>query len=226
MPEGSARLAEGNPTAAQEEFHRALRLKPSLAEAHLGLGLALGQSAELEAAAAEFRAAIRLRPSYAEAHKRLGVTLRRLGDPKAALAEFQDAVHADGKDPEAWYNLGLARKSGGDAAGAIEAFRQAIAIKPDFEKAHYNLGIALRSAGRGEASRKELEEVRGLHEFRGKLAESKALITRGVEALEHDNDGEALEPVRASFEREPFAGDRLALSGGRLRSQRATGRRR
>jgi Flp pilus assembly protein TadD len=189
---GLALLAQGNPTAALLEFRRAIQLKSSLAEARLGLGLALGQSGEWEPAAAEFRAALRLQPAYAEAHKRLGITLRRLGDEKGALAEFEAAVKSDGNDPETWYNLGLARKSAGDTAGAIETFRQAIALKPDFEKAHYNLGIALRIAGSHQAAQKELAEVSGLHDFREKLAESKALIIRGVDALEHDRNDEAL----------------------------------
>jgi Flp pilus assembly protein TadD len=189
---GLARLAEGSPAAGTGEFRRAIELKPSMVEAHLGLGLALGQSGELEAAAGEFRTAIRMRPHYAEAHKRLGITLRRLGDEKGALAEFQEAVKSDAKDPEAWYNLGLAYKIRNDFAPAIDAFRKAIALKPDFEKAHYNLGIALRAAGRQEAAQKELADVRGLHDFRGRLAQSKALILRGVDALEHGRNDEAL----------------------------------
>jgi Flp pilus assembly protein TadD len=189
---GLARMAEGNPEAAVAEFRRAIEIKPSLAEAHLGLGLAHGQTGNLDAAAADFRAAIRLRPDFAEAHKRLGVTLRRLGDEKAALAEFEAAVKSDGKDPEAWYHLGLARKSAGDLAGAIGAFRQAVALKPDFEQARYNLGIALRLAGRREDAQKELTEVSGLKDFRAKLAQSKLLIVRGVEALDQGRAREAL----------------------------------
>ncbi|MEO7144949.1 MAG: tetratricopeptide repeat protein [Bryobacteraceae bacterium] len=189
---GLALLAQGDPAAASDEFRRAIKLKPSLAEAHLGLGLALGQSGALEPAAAEFRAALRIRPVYAEAHKRLGITLRRLGDEKGALAELEAAAQADGKDPEAWYNLGLAQKSAGNTTGAIGDFRRAIELKPDFEQAHYNLGIALRMAGSQAAASKELGEIRGLHDFRAKLTESKALILRGVEALGQDRNDEAL----------------------------------
>ena len=188
---GLALLAEGNPASALEEFHRAIKIKPGLAEAHLGFGLALGQTGELEAAAGEFRTAIQLRPAYAEAHKRLGVTLRRLGDENQALAEFELAVKWDPSDPEAFYNLGLARKARGETAAAVLAFQRAIALKPDFEKAHYNLGIALRAAGDQDAAQKELAEIRGLHEFRGNLTESKAMILRGVDALKEGHNREA-----------------------------------
>lgn len=188
---GLARLAEGDVASAVAEFRRAIELKPALSEAHLGLGLALGQTGELDGAAKEFQAAIQLRPSFAEAHKRLGITLRRQGNEKGALAEFETAVKCDPKDPEGWYHLGLARKSQGDVPSAIEAFRQAIALKPDFEQAHYNLGIALRIAGHQEAAQRELTEVGGLKQFRAKLAQSKLLITRGVDELHQGRNREA-----------------------------------
>jgi len=190
---GRARLAEGDPASALGEFRHAIELKPSLAEAHLGLGLAVGQMGNLDAAAKEFRAAIRLRPGFAEAHKRLGITLRRLGNDQGALTEFEAAVKADGRDPEGWYHLGLARKSQGEIPSAIEAFRKALVLKPDFEKAHYNLGIALRVAGRQEAAHQELAEVSGLREFRAKLAQSKLLIVRGVDELDHGRNRAALQ---------------------------------
>jgi Flp pilus assembly protein TadD len=193
---GLARLALGDPAAARTEFRRAIALKPNLAEAHLGMGLALGQSGELTAAAKEFRIAIEIRPAYAEAHKRLGVTLRRLGDENGALAEFEKAARSDPSDPEAWYDLGLARKSRNDLAGAIAAFRKSLELKPDYEKARYNLGTTLRAAGREQAAAKELADVRGLRAFREKLAESKALILRGVEALEQSRNDYALQCFR------------------------------
>jgi tetratricopeptide (TPR) repeat protein len=193
---GLARLAQDDPRGALDEFRRALEQKPSLAEAHLGLGLALGQTGDLQAAAQEFRAAIRLRPNFAEAHKRLGVTLRRLGDDKGAFAEFEAAVKEDAGDPEAWYHLGLARRAHGDLPAAIQAFREAIRLKPDFEKAHYNLGMALRLSGNPQAGQKELTEISGLQQFRAKLAQSKLLILRGVEALDQGRPAEA----RRTFE--------------------------
>jgi hypothetical protein len=57
----------------------------------------------------------------------------------------------------------------------------------------YNLGIALRVAGRLEAAHQELAEVSGLQEFRAKLAQSKLLIVRGVDELEHGRNREALQ---------------------------------
>jgi Tfp pilus assembly protein PilF len=189
---GAELLAEHDPAAAEQEFRRAVQAQPASPEAHLGLGLALGQTAKLDQAAAEFRSAIKLRPNYAEAHKGLGITLRRLGDDKRALNEFQAAVAADANDPESWYNLGLARKSAGDLSGSIEAFNRAITIKPDFEQAHYNLATAMRAAGHHEAARDEMEQLRGLHDFREKLTESKALIMRGVDLLKQNRNQDAL----------------------------------
>ena len=70
---GLVRLAQEDPSAAvTSSSGRRSSGNPSSADAHLALGLALGQSGLLDKAATEFRAAIRLRPSFAEAHKRLG----------------------------------------------------------------------------------------------------------------------------------------------------------
>jgi Flp pilus assembly protein TadD len=197
------RLAQENSSAAISELRRAIQLNPSLAEAHLALGLALGQNGMLDQAAAEFRLAIRLKPKYAEAHKRLGITLRRQGDPKSALLEFQKAVEADPNDPDCWYNLGIAQKSEGNLSEAIDSFRRAIALKPDFEKAHYNLGIALQSQGHKEAAQQELSEVKGLLNFRTTLAQSKALILQGVEALTKGENDRALQAFEQASEQSP-----------------------
>ncbi len=200
---GLVRLAEENSSAAISELRRAIQLQPSLAEAHLALGLALGQNGLLDQAAAEFRWAIRLRPKYAEAHKRLGITMRRQGDPKSALVEFQKAVEADPNDPECWYNLGIAQKGESNLSESLISFRRAIALKPDFEKAHYNLGIVLQAQGHRQAAQQELSELKSLHNFRTTLAQSKALILEGVEALKSGQNDRALQAFERAAEQSP-----------------------
>ena len=222
---GLVRLSEENSAGAMREFRRAIEINPSLAEAHLALGLALGQSGMLPQAAAEFRSAIRLRSNYAEAHKRLGITLRRQGDPKAALLEFQKSVDADPKDPECWYNLGVAQKGEGKLDDSLVSFRRAIALKPDFEKARYNLGIALQAQGRKQEAQQELTELKGLHNFRTNLAQSKTLILEGVEALKRGENERAYEAFDRAAQQNPtlptawhFMGVALARKGEEARA--------
>ena len=175
-------LEQNNPTAAAAELRRAIQSKPS-ADAHFELGLAEGQLGNLDAAAAQFRKAIQLDPQMASAYSRLGVTLRRQGNHKAALAEFRKAAELDSKNAQAQYELGMELKADGDMAAALAAFQRAVDLKPDFEQAHYNLGIALRAQGQTKAAQAELQELKGLHDFRTRLAQSKSLILQGVDAL-------------------------------------------
>ena len=171
-------LEQNNPSAAERELRRALALKPS-AEMHLELGLAEGQLGNLRAPRPSF-AGYPAQSPLATARLLLGVTLRRQGNHVGALVQFRKAVEIDPKDPEAQFNLGMELKSGGDLAGAIAAFRRAIELKPDFEKAHYNLGIALRAQGQTGASKKELQELSALHDFRARLAQAKYLTLRAL----------------------------------------------
>ena len=58
------------------EYRDAIRLKPDLANAHAGLGLALLSQGRLDEAIAACRKATRLAPEYAEAHSNLGTPER------------------------------------------------------------------------------------------------------------------------------------------------------
>src|SRR5881398_2034235 len=120
-----------------------------------------------------------------------------------ALGEFRKAVEIDPKDPTAQYNLGKELKAGGDTADAIAAFQRAIELKPDFEEAHYSLGIALREQGQTQAGQKELEELKGLREFRARLAQSKYLILQGVDALNQQKLDDALALFQKSIDQSP-----------------------
>ena len=188
--------------AGETELRRALASKPS-AEVHFELGLVEGQIGNLDAAAAQFRGAIRMNPRYAPAHSMLGITEHRQGDHISALNEFRKAVELDPKDPETQYNLGMELKAGGDLVGAIAALREAIELKPDLEKARYNLSIVLRAQGQAGPAQKGMEDLKGLQEFRARLAQAKLLIIQGVEALKKEQFANALEMFQKAIQQSP-----------------------
>src|SRR5206468_8040589 len=131
------------------------------------------------------------------------IVLRRKADHAGALEQFRKAVTLNPYDPESQYDLGRELKAGGDNAGAIAAYRRAIELKPDFEQAHYNLGLALRSQGDPSSAKKELDELSGLREFRTRLAQSKLLILKGVDALKQQKFDDALAQFQKSMELTP-----------------------
>ena len=65
-------------------FRRAVGIHPGFAEAHWGLGTALGEMDRHEEAASSFEKAIDLNPGLAEAHYNLSIALNRLGRAREA----------------------------------------------------------------------------------------------------------------------------------------------
>src|SRR5215469_15857780 len=181
---------------AERELNQAVGLKHS-PEMYFELGLVEGQLAKLEAAASAFRHALILNAQSEPAQLMLGVTLRRQGDHKEALEHFRRATEINPQDPDAQYNLGMELKTAHDLTAAIAAFQRAIELKPDFEQAHYNLGIALRDQGKTGAAQKEMTDLKGLHDFRIRLAQAKMLTLQGVEELKKQN----LDAAQALFQK-------------------------
>ena len=87
--------------------------------------------------------------------------------------------------------------------GRLLLFVVPIELKPDFEQAHYNLALALHNQGDASNSEKELAELKGLHEFRARLAQSKLLILQGVDALKKQQFDEAIALFQKSAELTP-----------------------
>ena len=75
-------------------LREAIRLRPSLAEAHRNLGHALRRQFSVEEAIAEYRAAIRIRPGDSESQKSLGDALADQLAAGQATAERKDLSHA------------------------------------------------------------------------------------------------------------------------------------
>ena len=93
---------------AIREYREAVRLDPSLAQAHNKLGRALGRQGKNDEAIQEFRQAVRLKPDYATAHNNLAVSLYFKGDYA-----------------ESWKEVRLCRKYGLDPhPGFLEALSQ------------------------------------------------------------------------------------------------------
>jgi tetratricopeptide (TPR) repeat protein len=73
-------------------------LKPDLAEAHSGLGDALGHMGDWQGEIAEERIAIQRAPSSAMAHFQLATALEHEGDSSTALEEYRRAAELDPRE--------------------------------------------------------------------------------------------------------------------------------
>ncbi|PZV17506.1 MAG: hypothetical protein DCF22_03530 [Leptolyngbya sp.] len=140
--------AQGNYSAAVEQYRKALALKPNQPEVMSNLGNALKESGSAEDAIACYRDAIALNPNYAEAHNNLGISYKEQGKLDEAISCYQTALRLKPNYVEAHHNLGIIWRLQGKLDQAIDYFRQAIALKPTYVDAHTSLGSTLHQQGK------------------------------------------------------------------------------
>jgi tetratricopeptide (TPR) repeat protein len=90
---------------AADNYHHAIRLQPTWAEAHYDRGIALEQLGAFQDAMTCYRRALQIKPSYAPAHIALGAVLQ--GQDEEAIAHFRNAIQFDPDNPVAHMNLGM-----------------------------------------------------------------------------------------------------------------------
>jgi protein O-GlcNAc transferase len=128
--------------SAEEKFHAAVAVNPSLASAHLHLGLAL-QAQQRPGAAEELNQAYQLDPDNPMINLELGRLLATNGDDQQAIQLLQHAYTLLPQSSDAAYQLGLALQRSNRMSEAIPLFQSAAAADPDNPDILANLGMAL-----------------------------------------------------------------------------------
>ncbi len=201
---------------AAAAFAEALRLAPSLPEAHHGLSLLLGERGQFEDAVRHAffaHSAARNTPRFLA---QLGYCNLRLQNYPQAEAPLRRATLLAPSDSYAWNNLGIVLRARGDFAESVDCFRRACALRPDDRSAQENLakleaelktrgpestGLAPEAAGTLSAGPPALHAVR-VRERDGFLLEAIDLCEAVV--LEQP---EAAEPVLELYRLYQRAGD-------------------
>jgi tetratricopeptide (TPR) repeat protein len=156
---GEALLNRERNAEAAEQFRAALRLDPSLSEAHNSLGLILEGEGRPDEALQHYEEAVRLRPGYGVAHRNLGRLLGSLGRFDDAVAHDERAVEIDPGDAEAHASLGVALASKGRFEEAALHYEASLLIDPRSPEVHNNLGSALSRLGRGDDAFRHFAEA-------------------------------------------------------------------
>lgn len=118
-------LQEHAQEAAQRAYEEALRLEPSLSEAHLNLGRLYHDEGKLAKAEASYRRAIHHRPEFAIAYFNLGVVLEDRGKESAAITAYQQALERDPHLKPAHCHLGELYERHGRAKDALRHYAAA-----------------------------------------------------------------------------------------------------
>ncbi|MCJ7503735.1 MAG: tetratricopeptide repeat protein [Acidobacteriia bacterium] len=171
-------LGQHEPARAAEAFRKAIEVRPELADAHRGLGLALWVQGRGSAALQELRVATRLAPEDAEGHVALGrlawaLSLQpelardrtsRLGPgdyQELAITEMGRALALRPEAVEIRLNLADLYLNAGRPQEALPEASSAVRQAPASDAAHVTLGRAYFAAR---------EEDKAESEFKAALA--------------------------------------------------------
>jgi DNA-binding winged helix-turn-helix (wHTH) protein/TolB-like protein/Tfp pilus assembly protein PilF len=151
---------EAMPQARQQAL-QALRVAPSLAEAHVSLAHVYGNyDWDWTAAEREWQQAIRLDPEYATAHQWYAVHyLTPLGRLDEALVEARRAQQLDPLSPVFNAFVGATLLFARRYDEAIEECRKTIDLYPEFGVGHWYLGRAYLQKGRFPEALAELRDA-------------------------------------------------------------------
>lgn len=155
--------AQEQRAAAEKEYEAALRARPDLLDALLGLGRLKRIRLACDESIVLYEKAETIRPTFEGAYG-LGMCLSYLQKDDTAAARFAEAIARDPKAAVAWAGLGTSLVKLRRPAEGIEKLQHAIALEPRMAEAHYMLGMAYQAAGddiRAKASFKTAEDLRG-----------------------------------------------------------------
>lgn len=139
---GYAFTAMKKPDDAQREYAKAAELAPTMAEAHLNLGLTLLDT-NPAAAVAPLRQAEALIPNQARPKFLLGWALERSGQGAQAIEEYRAAEKLDAGNFDIHLGLGRTLLASNQTVDAETEFRAALALLPGMPVVELGLAQAL-----------------------------------------------------------------------------------
>lgn len=173
MLAGEALDAEGNISAATEQFRAAVKANPKEPTAHFGLGYLLWEQKKYDEAVREFLAELDNDPTSTSARAYLGDTYVELNDYAKALPELEKAAAADPSTAFVHRDLGVVYANLGRNEEAVNELRKAISLDEKDVTPHWRLARLYQSMGRKEDARVEFDKASTM-----KKEENQALVER------------------------------------------------
>jgi serine/threonine protein kinase/tetratricopeptide (TPR) repeat protein len=153
-----AEAAEAAATAAK----RALQLDPSLADAHVSMGIILSHTGDVAGGLHALEKAVELNPGLGEAQVMLGRALYAYERHAEAHAAINKALAIDPLSMMVYTGAGDAYYFAREYEKSVFHFRMSIELDPRFDGAHTGLARSLEALGRFDEARAEYEEGRRL----------------------------------------------------------------
>ncbi|MEJ2732616.1 MAG: tetratricopeptide repeat protein [Anaerolineae bacterium] len=137
----------GEERRAQENYTRAIRLKPELIEAYYRRGLLYAKAGEYEKAFQDESRVLELDGGHARAYTARGVARAALGDSQWALNDLDKGCTLAPQSCRAFYNRGLVRHELEMYSEALADFSRAIELDPQFSPVFMARGEAHAAMG-------------------------------------------------------------------------------
>jgi protein O-mannosyl-transferase len=147
-----AMLRRSAPAEALAHLTDAVRLEPTLVEAHYNLAATFQDLGRVDDAAAQFRETIALAPGHARAFAGLGNALRTAGQLDDAERAYRDAIRLSPDLAIARSGLGRVLQDAGRLAEARQACDAAVRLQPALAPAHRDLAAVLLDLGLADAA--------------------------------------------------------------------------
>jgi serine/threonine protein kinase/tetratricopeptide (TPR) repeat protein len=207
---------------ARAQAEEALRLSPSLGEAHMALGLCLyWVEKKYDAALKEFELAAARSPNNAEIYNYVGGIYRRKGRWREALASFERALSLDPRNRSIAFQTGNNHLFMRDWPAATAGYNHALEIIPD--DVGFKIGLAYLEVvrnGNPAAGRKILQNIPARIDNEGEAALARwdlATLERDYAAAEQISD-DLKDFGRPGDAPKAFYQGRVALARGDIES--------
>ena len=209
---------------ARAQAEEALRLSPTLGEAHLALGLCLywGEK-KYDAALKEFEVAAATSPNNAEIYNYVAGIYRRQGRWRESVASFERAMSLDPRNREVAFFAGNNHLFMRDWPAAMACYDRALEIAPDFVAPKIGLAyLEVFRKGNPAAGSKILQNIPAGSDPYGMLSKGRwdlAMLERDYAAAEKIVTDSSLEDFPASGDTsKTFYLGRIALARGDIES--------
>jgi tetratricopeptide (TPR) repeat protein len=159
---GSLYMRTGRFDKAANSFRGAIALNPNSAGAQNGLGEALGELKQYQAALRAFQQAVNLDSSFVRARYNMGVTYDRLGQMKYAEFVYKILIREHPDFPLAWDSLAVTLSKSGRAREAIAYHQRAISLNPTDPSFYYNSAVSYLMLGDVRNAQEQKRQVEKL----------------------------------------------------------------
>jgi DNA-binding winged helix-turn-helix (wHTH) protein/TolB-like protein/tetratricopeptide (TPR) repeat protein len=175
--------------AGVQAAHEAMRLDPSLGEAHAALGKLRMAQWRWTDAEQELAAAVRLSPNDATARQWYGTLLSRLQKCPDAIEQAAIGGEIDPITPIVNEAVGTTLAACGQPQWAIPAYKRVLTMHPEFASTHMRLAGAYMRLGDAASA---LTEYREAVRLRPNNCEFQARMTRALTALGDVDEARAI----------------------------------